>query len=131
MTATTHWHAFAYTGRGIVSDAEIRRGTAPADFPPLVVQDWLTRRDRKGQIPDTHLFTEAQIEDAVSWLETELTAYPPLDVDSFTIPARIGHARDRLCQRVNRDIAWGYWSRGGRYVSRALILCTGKGTPCQ
>lgn len=128
---TLHWHAFAYTGRGIKSDAEIRNGSAPANFPPLVVKDWLTRRNKEGRIPHERVFDETQIEDAAIWLEAELTRYPPLDVVSFPIPDRIGYARERLRQRVNRDIVWGYWSRGERYVSRALVLCTGEGTPCR
>lgn len=131
MTSTLHWHAFEYTGRGILSDGEIRKGTAPPNFPPLMVQDWLTRRTHDGRVSHTQMFAEDQADDAAAWLEKELTRFPPLDADSFPIASRIGYARDRLRQQVNRDVVWGYWSQGKRYVARALVSCPGQGPACR
>lgn len=120
---TAHFHAYAYTGQGY-RDGEIRKGLAPPTYPPIEVKDWLLRRPLK-------LYSEPDIDAALDWLEKELNEHPPLGAEFFPVKERIAYSRERLLQTVGRDVIYGYWSTGGRYVSRALILCTRTETACR
>ncbi|MFK0062604.1 hypothetical protein ACIQTN_25680 [Streptomyces werraensis] len=118
MTASVHWHAFAYTGKGY-TDGEVSKGIAPASFPPRELPDWLDRR------PGLRVYTEAQIDEAVAWLEQEMREQPPVDAASFPVATRLGYSRARLRQQAGRDVLHGYWSTRGQFVTRALVACTG------
>ncbi|WP_415949969.1 hypothetical protein [Streptomyces sp. KLOTTS4A1] len=120
MPLSPHWHAYAYTGRSY-TDALIRRGETPGNYPPIEIKNWLTRP--RGHIAAT--FTE--IEEAVSWLKQELVAMPPAGTDFFPIDERLEHSRSTLAQTAGNDVVYGYYSTSGRYVSRALIACPRRG----
>lgn len=138
MTATTkpvHWHAFAYTGKGY-TDSEVGKGLAPSNFPPVEIKHWLLRlpglRTPLGSpIPESalpvHTFSESEVDEAVAWLEQELTTHLPLDHETFPVAARLEYSRARLLERANRDVVYGYWSVGGQYVARVLVLCDDRG----
>jgi hypothetical protein len=113
---TKHWHAYSYTGRSF-SDGEIRGKKAPEDYPPIEIKHWLMRPKR--HIIDT--FTE--IDPAIAWLEGELTNNLPLDEESFPVKLRLEYCRDRLKQTAGNDVVYGFYSKAGQYVSRALIAC--------
>jgi hypothetical protein len=122
VTATTksvHWHCYAYTGKGY-TDSEVGKGLAPQTFPPSEISQWLRRKPMQT-------FTEEQIDDALTWLEGELTTHLPIDAEGFPVKERVAYSRDRLMQRVNRDVVYGYWSVGGQYVSRSMIECNDVG----
>lgn len=116
-----HWHAYAYAGSAC-SDGRVRSGQAPLNHPPIEIKDWLHRDPLR-------LFREAEIEAAVAWLEQGMTRQLPVDADAFPVPVRLGYARARLQERVNRDVVWGYYSVHRLYASQALILCEDPG--CQ
>lgn len=113
---TQHWHAYTYTGRAY-SDGQVRKGDAPANFPPFLIEDWLRR---SPQHIDT---TFTSIDDAVSWLEKALVRYPSLDVEQFPVAVRLTYARDRLLQEAGKDVVWGWYAFSQEYVARALIAC--------
>lgn len=108
----THYHAYSYTGRGY-ADSEVRKGLAPNGYPPLVVIP------RTGT-PDTRLTT---LDDALAWLEQELTAHPPVDSAAFPVTARLVYSRERLQQTRANEVIYGYWSQARRYISRRLYPC--------
>jgi hypothetical protein len=117
-TAATHWHAFAYTGKGW-EDREVARGLAPPTFPPTELATWADRR------PGLRVFTESEIDEAVAWLDKELSEYVPMDDESFPISVRLEYSRKRLQERVNRDVWHGYWTKRGQlFVTRVLYACT-------
>lgn len=120
---TAHFHAYSYTGQGH-TDGEIRKGLAPPTYPPIEIKDWLRRMPKR-------VYGEQDIDAALGWLEQELNNHPPLDADSFPVKERLEYSRERLLQKVGRDVVYGYWSKKGRYVSRALILCTDTGAACR
>lgn len=118
MTAAfVHWHAFAYTGKGY-TESEVRKGLAPPSFPPVELAHWLDRR------PGLQVFTEEQIDEAVAWLDKELSEHVPVDAGSFPISVRLEYSRARLREQANRDVWYGYWSTSGKFVTRALVACT-------
>lgn len=92
-------------------------GIAPSTFPPVEVVRWLDRR------PGLKVFTESQIDEAVAWLDKELHQQLPLDAEAFPVATRLEYSRARLRETVNRDVWYGYWSKGGQFVTRALIAC--------
>ncbi|MGW0734287.1 hypothetical protein [Streptomyces sp. NPDC002851] len=114
--APTHWHAYSYTGRSY-TDAQIRRGETPDNYPPIEIKDWLVRP--RGQIAGTF----GEVDGAVTWLADELKANPPADDAAFPIAERAEHARRTLAQEAGCDVVLGYYSVGLQYVSRALIAC--------
>lgn len=116
MPNPVHWHAYTYTGRSH-SDAEIRRGTAPDTYPPVEIKDWLTRPAR--QIADT--FTD--VEAAVDWMKQQFTMNPPLGSDDYPLERRLAWIRARLAESAGNDIVYGYYTKAGSYVARALIAC--------
>lgn len=116
---TAHWHAYAYTGKGY-TDNEIRKGVAPPTFPPIEIKDWLHRRAAE-------IFPETSLDNAMVWLEKELNGQPPIDAEAYPIETRLASSRARLQETVNRNVVYGYWSRGGQYVSRVLICCERSG----
>lgn len=132
-SVTAHWHAYAYTGRAY-SDSEIRRGTAPANYPPIEVAHWLRRP--QSHMADTFAYGPAGLDEAVAWLEGELTQNPPVDEEHYAVFERLEGSRRSLmatastlatantpaAQRAG-DSVYGYWSKAGQYVSRALIAC--------
>ncbi|MFE4592940.1 hypothetical protein [Streptomyces laurentii] len=125
MTQEHHWHAYAYTGRSYPESA-IRRGEAPADYPPIEIKDWLARP--RAQVRGAF----AAVDDAVAWLEGELTQNPPVDEQHFPLWDRLQRSRETLCLASGNDVVHGYYSKAGQYVSRALISCPrpATGQPC-
>jgi hypothetical protein len=113
-----HWHAFAYTGMSY-RESEFRAGKAPKDYPPIEIKDWLHRR------PGLHTFAEGEVAKALAWLERELNSPKcvPVDAEGFPVQVRLEYSRARLSEKTNRDVVYGYYSRAGLYVSRALIEC--------
>lgn len=114
-TISAHWHAYAYTGKA-VPDSRIRSGLAPAGYPPIEIKDWLHR-------PPLQIFAETEVDEAMAWLEKELSGHMPVDADAFPVAVRLEYSRARLQESVNRDVVYGYYSARGQYVSRSLILC--------
>lgn len=125
VTASVHWHAFAYTGKGY-TDGEVSKGIAPPSFPPRELASWLDRR------PGLRVYTDTQIDEAVAWLDKELNEQVPVDAASFPIATRLECSRARLREQANRDVWYGYWSTRGQFVTRALVACTDteKGKGC-
>lgn len=116
MPNSPHWHAYSYTGRSY-TDALIRRGEAPNNYPPIEIKHWLTR-------PRDHIVaTFTDVEEAVGWLKQQLTAAPPADAAAFPIDDRVERNRATLAQTAGNDVVYGYYSTAGQYVSRALIAC--------
>ncbi|MFF3015790.1 hypothetical protein [Streptomyces sp. NPDC057939] len=113
---THHWHAYSYNGRSY-ADGMIRRGEVPSNYPPIEIKDWL-RRPAAQVINTFH-----EIEKAVTWLEGELTQNPHLDEQSYPVADRLQYSRDTLGQTAGNDVVYGYYSKGGQYISRALISC--------
>ncbi|WP_282697903.1 hypothetical protein [Streptomyces sp. CC208A] len=135
---TAHWHAYAYTGRAY-TDTEIRRETAPANYPPIEVAHWLRRP--RNHVADTFACSPDGLDHALAWLEGELTRNPPVDEEHYPVLERLEGSRSSLTatrstptapatQRAG-DAVYGYWSKAGQYVSRALIACPREaGDPC-
>ncbi|MFC8276095.1 hypothetical protein ACFUJR_26865 [Streptomyces sp. NPDC057271] len=98
---TQHWHAYAYTGRSY-PDSAIRRGEVPADYPPIEIKDWLTRQ--RNHVAATY----GDVEDAVAWLEGELTQNPPADQERFPIWDRLQRSRETLVLTAGNDVVHGY-----------------------
>ncbi|MFJ7267232.1 hypothetical protein ACIQV3_11305 [Streptomyces sp. NPDC099050] len=113
---TQHWHAYAYTGRAYL-DGQVRKGDAPSNYPPFLVEDWLRRSPQHVET------TFTDIEDAVTWLGKALAQYPPLDADSFPVAQRLEYARERLMEESGKDVVWNWYPPGQECVSRALIAC--------
>ncbi|MFF4168638.1 hypothetical protein [Streptomyces sp. NPDC001744] len=138
---TAHWHAYAYTGRKH-SDADIRRGTAPVNYPPIEIAHWLRRP--ATHVADTFAYGPEGVDRAVAWLEGELTQNPPLDEEHHPVFERLEGGRRSLMATTTilatgdtptvqraRDAVYGYWSKTGQYVSRAVIACPrGAGDVC-
>ncbi|MFJ4867132.1 hypothetical protein [Streptomyces sp. NPDC088757] len=114
--ASRHWHAYAYTGRSY-PDSAIRRGEVPADHPPIEIKDWLRRS--AAQVVATY----ADVEEAASWIEGELTQNPPVDQEHFPVWDRLQRVRETLRLTAGNDVVLGYYSKAQQYVSRALIAC--------
>ncbi|MEU8538383.1 hypothetical protein AB0C52_00010 [Streptomyces sp. NPDC048717] len=117
-----HWHAYAYTGRSY-PDSAIRRGEVPADYPPIEIKDWLGRP--RTQVRGTY----AVVDDAVAWLESELTQNPPADEEHFPVWDRLQRSRQTLLLTAGTDVVHGYYSKARQFVSRALIACPRAGGP--
>ncbi|MFJ8668110.1 hypothetical protein [Streptomyces sp. NPDC093600] len=113
---THHWHAYAYTGRSY-SDTAIRRAEVPANYPPIEIVNWLKRP------VDQVVATYRDVEEAVSWIEGELTQNAPLDQEHFPWWERLQRNRETLLQAAGNDVVHGYYSKAQQYVSRALIAC--------
>lgn len=111
-----HWHAYSYNGRSY-SDAMIRRGEVPANYPPIEIVHWLRRPANEA------VETFRDIEKAASWLEGELTQNPAMDEDHFPVEERLRYSRETLAQEAGNDVVYGYYSKSQQYVSRALIAC--------
>ena len=62
-------------------------------------------------------------EEAVTWIEAELSQQPPVDHMSFPIEDRVRRARTTLHQTAANDVVWGYYTASRQYVSRTLIAC--------
>ncbi|MEU8545384.1 hypothetical protein AB0C52_36220 [Streptomyces sp. NPDC048717] len=92
-----HWHAYAYTGRSY-PDSAIRRGEVPADYPPIEIKDWLGRP--RAQVRGTY----AVVDDAVAWLESELTQNPPADEEHFPVWDRLQRSRQTLLLTAGNDM---------------------------
>lgn len=108
-----HWHAYAHTGRAC-TDSQIRRGQAPATYPPFELRNWLTRQ------PET-TFTDPGT--AAKWLRVQAEEHPPTDAAVFTVDTRLRYVHATLAQEIGADVVWGYYTPGRAFVSRALIVC--------
>jgi hypothetical protein len=106
-----HFHGYAYTGHGY-TDSEIHAGRAPSRYLPIEVDC------TSG--PDRHLAT---LNDAMTWLEAELTRHEPLDAEAFPVKVRLEYSRSRLQQSAGAIVVYGYWSRAGQYVARRILPC--------
>lgn len=116
MTATTHYHAYAYTGRGY-KDSEIGR-VAPPTYPPILVAS------PGGMRQAARLDS---LDAAVDWLKGELTSHEPLDAASFPVDVRLEYSRARLQETAANIVVYGYWSRSRQYVARRIYPCTTPG----
>ncbi|MGA4940602.1 hypothetical protein [Streptomyces cinereoruber] len=94
----------------------IRRGEVPADHPPIEIKDWLRRS--AAQVAATY----TGVEEAVSWIEGELTQNPPVDQEHFPVWDRLQRVRERLRLTAGNDVVLGYCSKAQQYVSRAHRL---------
>lgn len=108
-----HWHAYSYTGPARPKDSDARNPATVA--PPLVIAEWTAKP--RSMLAGT--FTDP--EDALSWLEQELTTTPPM---STALPAAsvVAYARARLAGRP-ADVVTRYYTPGS-YVVRDLVQCT-------
>jgi hypothetical protein len=126
VTHHTHWHTFQYKGTAY-SDPQRRRGEAPSNFPPFVLDEFLTR----GKLLET-AGTLDEIAAALDWLKQGATTNPPLDQASFPLPNRLAWAEQTLGLERGADLLWGYYTSSQLYVSMAVIACPrprGEGCP--
>lgn len=115
---TSHWHAYAYTGHQRPPDREARDPLSPT--PPLVVADWLGKP--RSMLAGT--FTD--VDDAMAWLEKQLTETPPLE--TAVPPALVlDYARARLAQEPGDQVT-RYYTQSA-YACRDLVRCP-QGGPC-
>jgi hypothetical protein len=112
-----HYHAFAYTGKGY-TDREVAAGLAPPSFPPLVV----------GMGNRKSVATFKSVDEAIGWLEKEMTTHEPTDAKGFPVSVRMEYSRARLQLPRNNAVIHGYWTRS-QYVSRQLFPCDQSGCP--
>jgi hypothetical protein len=115
-----HFHAYAYTGHSY-PDGKIRSGQAPSAYPAIEIYHQRLR-------PHTCCLTSA--EDALAWLEKELSVFEPLDADAFPVTVRLEYSRARLQQKRANEVIYGYYSRDGRYVARQIHPCTDTAPDC-
>jgi hypothetical protein len=114
-----HWHAYAYTGHRRPEDRDARDPHSAT--PPHVVS--LFFRKPREMLAAT--FTGA--DEAYAWLRRELSAYPP-PPRAVPASAHLALARDALGR--GEDSYTGYYSAGGLFVVRALLVCPRKGERC-
>lgn len=107
----THFHAYGYTGKGY-SDSDIHAGRAPAHYPPIEIKDTPLSGPRLESI-----------DDALTWLKSELTRHDPLDSHAFPVEARLEYSQARLQQAAAGEVVYGYWSRADQYVALRVIPC--------
>lgn len=67
--------------------------------------------------------TFADVDDAVAWIEGELTQNPPVDQEHFPVWDRLQRSRETLGLTAGNDVVYGYYSKSAQYVSRSLIAC--------
>ncbi|MFJ9128960.1 hypothetical protein ACIRJS_33145 [Streptomyces sp. NPDC102340] len=115
MPNPVHWHAYSYIGKSY-TDAEIRRGVAPSNYPPIEIKDWLARP--RNDITGT--FTD--VEAAVGWMKQQLTGMPPADT-SCPVEQHLDWIRRTLAQPTGNDVVYGYYTSSGRYAGLAMIAC--------
>lgn len=110
----THFHGYAYTGTRY-SDPEVRSRRVPEGYLPIEI------KDTTG--PSLRLPT---LDDALAWLENELTVHRPADADTFPVESRLAYSRARLQQSAGAFVVYGYWTQGnpGKFVARRILPCT-------
>ncbi|MFE0472389.1 hypothetical protein ACFW2V_12315 [Streptomyces sp. NPDC058947] len=107
----THFHAYAYTGRGC-TDSDIHAGLAPQGYLPIEI------KHTGGPGQRLH-----SLDEALAWLETELIRYEPIDSAAFPVATRLAYSRARLQQSAGGQVVYGYWSASERYVARRILPC--------
>jgi hypothetical protein len=115
---TRHWHGYSYTGHTRPPDRDARDHLSAT--PPLVIAEW----PRKPRSMMAGTFTDAG--QAVAWLETELSATPPLPT-SLPADVVLENARVRLLEAPGDQVTRYYTASG--YVCRDVVLCPPEG-PC-
>jgi hypothetical protein len=117
-----HWHAYSWNGGTLPSHGDRRNPELPC--PPYDIREWLLK-------PAEHLLATYGMPHgrltAYRWLCAELERHPrsPRDVPA---DVQLAHTVDRMSRWT--DVVWGYWSAGGRYISRSLVVCPRDGRPC-
>ncbi|SES02968.1 hypothetical protein [Streptomyces qinglanensis] len=109
-----HWHAYTYTGGQWPKDSEARN--VQAAVPPNTISQWF----RKPQSMRANTFTDAG--EVVAWLDKEVRAAPPADVEG-----KLSYLRD--CVDRGADAYAGYYSRG-QIVVRCALACPRDGERC-
>ncbi|HWM36109.1 MAG TPA: hypothetical protein VNS49_03175 [Streptomyces sp.] len=115
----THWHAFSYTGHERPKDSEARAPQAAA--PPNDINMWF----RKPRSMMDGTFTEPAA--AAAWLERELTESPP-PATAVPVELHMESARDAFSREADAYV--GYYTEGGRFLVRAVLVCPRKGERC-
>jgi hypothetical protein len=134
----SHWHAYAWNGAGRPDDRERRTypptgipefdakriDNSASRIPPLVISEWLLKP--AAFIEATYPIPDGR-RDGYHWLRDELREHPrgPRDLEP---EVQLAHAVD--CMTRGADVVWAYYSRAGRYISRALIVCPRPGFDC-
>lgn len=106
-----HFHAYAYTGRGC-TDSDIHAGRAPQGYLPIEI------KHTTG--PSQYLHS---LDEAITWLESELTRHEPIDSAAFPVAARLSYSRARLQQAAGGQVVYGYWSTSQKYIARRILPC--------
>ena len=107
----THYHAYAYTGAQY-PDTHVRSGRAPKQYLPIEI------KDTAG--PNTRLNT---LDDALTWIEKELTTHEPDTTSPAPLAARLTYARTTLQQTAPGYLVYGYWTRTQQYAARRILRC--------
>ncbi|MFD4858399.1 hypothetical protein [Streptomyces atratus] len=63
------------------------------------------------------------LDEAMAWLDKELTGHVPVDAEAFPVATRLEYSRAQLQQTAANEVIYGYWSVSGQYVSRQLFPC--------
>lgn len=77
---------------------------------------------------DTFQNDPAGIGAASLWMRKGGEEQPYASEESFPLDARMAYVDDDLSRGA--DTVWGYYSKQGRYVSRALVACPRAGATC-
>ncbi|MFE0875302.1 hypothetical protein ACFW4X_10505 [Streptomyces smyrnaeus] len=109
-----HWHAYAYTGGQWPRDSEARN--LQAAVPPNTISHWF----RKPQQMRAGTFTDPG--EVRAWLEREVRAAPPRDVEG-----KLAYLRG--CVERGADAYAGYYSHGQLMV-RCALVCPRDGERC-
>ncbi|MBO8186625.1 hypothetical protein [Streptomyces spirodelae] len=110
-----HWHAYTYTGPQWPRDGEARN--LQAAVPPNTISHWF----RKPQSMRAGTFSAP--EEAIAWLDQELNAMPPSNLE-----AKLAHLV--ACLDRGADAYAGYYSAGGQMVVRCTLVCPRAGEQC-
>ncbi|MFE2245220.1 hypothetical protein [Streptomyces lavendulae] len=117
MKVTSHWHGFAWTGHERPADNVRTDPSQPT--PPLEIADWLKKPAR--HVAATFDNTPAGAKEASAWMRAGAEEHVYLSEESFSLDERMSYVDDDLSRGA--DAVWGYYSKTGRYVSRALVAC--------
>jgi hypothetical protein len=115
--STQHFHAYAYTGKGY-RESEVRAGLAPRNHPQPEV-----RNDSVEGGPRQQVAVLRSLDEAMEWLERELTTHDPIDSEHFPVARRLEYSRSTLQQTAANVVVYGYWARSQAYVARHLFPC--------
>lgn len=124
MDVAGHWHAYAWTGHERPAD-NIRNDPSQGT-PPLEIAHWLRKPAR--YVVETFDNTTDGVEAASKWMRAGGDENEYASEESFPLDERMTYVDDDL--RRGGDAVWGYYSKQGRYVSRALVACPRAGAPC-